>query len=110
MGCPFFVDSTRECLTRVKFLPADTFGFCATEKYKECPFYRTIKKEGPFCNRIAGCSVFVFFQSQDFEKFVTMTQQYCISTNNVNCKRYRLNKEGKPVPKELLPDGSGYRE
>jgi len=42
----------------------------------------------------------------DFEEFVVITKRYCLSENNLNCQRYILKKQGKPVPKELLPDGS----
>lgn len=105
MGCPFFVDCTRECVKEIKVLPPDTFDFCATPHYDECPFYRSIKRIGPLCDGIANCSVYHSFQAEDFPAFVEMTRQYCLSENNVNCRRFILKKRGGAVPPGLLPDG-----
>lgn len=106
MECPLFVDYTRECLKEVVSLPADTLVFCTTGRYKDCPFYRSIKKIGFVCECVIGCPAYESLKVGDFEQFVVIANQYCLSENSRNCKRYILKKQGKPVSKELLPDGS----
>lgn len=105
MSCPFFVDCTRECVKEIRELPADTFDFCTTQRHVDCPFYRSIRKIGPFCERIPDCSVYNLFRSEDFQAFVKMTREFCLSTQNATCQRYILKKSGSVVPPDLLPDG-----
>ena len=106
MECPFFVDYTRECIKEMAVLPGDTLGFCTSDRYVDCPFFRSIKKIGFVCECVAGCPAYEFLKIGDFKQFLIITSQYCLSENNLNCKRYILRKQGQPVPKELLPDGS----
>jgi hypothetical protein len=105
MACPLFVDYTRECITEIEVLPADTFNYCLTEFYKECPFFRVIKGISPICEYIKNCPMYAYFKVGDFEKFVKITKEYCLSENNVNCKRYSLRKSGKIPPPNLSPEG-----
>ena len=42
---------------------------------------------------------------KEFEKFVEITKQYCLSENNVNCKIYIMKKSGETVPIDLHPGG-----
>ena len=109
MECPFFVDYTRECIKEVKILPANTLTYCTTEQYVDCPFYRRIKKAGFVCECVSGCPAYEMLEVGDFEAFFAITKQYCLSENNLNCQRYILKKQGKPVPRELLPDGTMYK-
>lgn len=106
MECPLFVDCTRECMTEVASLPADTLEFCTTERYVDCPFYRRVKKIGLVCECVSGCPAYDFLKVGDFEEFVLIAKQYCLSENNRQCQRYILRQQGKPVPQDLLPDGS----
>jgi hypothetical protein len=46
------------------------------------------------------------FAIGDFEEFVAITKNYCLSENKVNCKRYQAKKSGKTPPPNLLPDGN----
>jgi len=105
MNCPLFVDFTRHCIKEVKNLPADTLGFCLTEKHVDCPFYRVIQKVGCTCENITGCPVFDSIKFGDFPAFVQMTKNYCLCENKVNCRRYILKKQDVSVPEDLLPDG-----
>jgi hypothetical protein len=109
MECPLFVDFTRECIKEVASLPADTLEFCTTERYVDCPFYRSIKKVGFFCECITGCPTYESFKASDFKEFVMMSKRYCLSENNLHCHRYILKKQGKTVPRELRPDGSIHK-
>ena len=104
--CPLFIDFTRECIKERMSLPANTLEFCTTERYVDCPFYRSIKKVGFVCECVSGCPAYESLMVGDFEEFVVITKRYCLSENKLNCQRYILKKQGKPVPKELLPDGS----
>lgn len=106
MNCPMFVDYCRECLAKIEFAPQNTFGYCDSDKYKECPFFRTLNNTGFHCEFINKCVAYKYFGAGDFNKFVEMTKRYCLSENNVNCERYKLKRSGKDVPEKLLPDGS----
>lgn len=105
MNCPLFVDFVRECMDKVNVLPRDTFSYCTSEKYQKCPFYKAIHKVEPVCPSINNCPVYARFEVGDFEKFVLMTENYCLGQNMVNCKRYILKQSGEVVPENLLPDG-----
>lgn len=106
MGCPMYVDYARECRNKVGFLPENTLGYCQTEKYKDCPFFKTINNIGFHCECIEKCDAYRYFKVYDFEKFVAVAEKYCLSTNNVNCERFKLRKAGKEVPADLSPDGT----
>jgi len=105
-----FVDYVRECSTQITSLPVDTFGYCGSGLYVECPFYKIIKKEDIVCSNIGSCPIYAKFQVGDFEKFVKITKEYCLSDNKVKCERYILKKSGEEVPEDLLPDGNRFRE
>lgn len=106
MACPMFIDYCRECLNKIDFLPANTLNYCETDRHTDCPFFRTINDAGVHCGYIEKCPAYKHFGVRDFEKFVKMTNQYCLSENNVNCERFKLRKEGREVPSDLLPDGA----
>jgi hypothetical protein len=105
MPCPLYADFTRECITKIEVTPDASFDFCNSDRYIECPFYRTIQNIGEFCENIKKCPIYAHFSLGEFEKFLQMTKQYCLSENHVYCQRYKIKKEAKEVPKELLPDG-----
>lgn len=106
MTCPLFIDFTRDCLTKIKHIPRDTFDFCTTERYSECPFFRTINNIGEHCEFIENCVIYARFAVGDFNEFVSMTKAYCLTCENVNCKRYQIRKSGQKPSPDLLPDGS----
>jgi hypothetical protein len=105
MSCPLYADFTRGCITKIEVIPDASFDFCDSDRYIECPFYRTVQNIGEICENVKKCPIYAHFQLGEFEEFLQMTKQFCLSENHVNCQRHRLKKEGKEVPKELLPDG-----
>ncbi len=106
MACPMWVDFTRECITKIKYTPQNTFYYCCGEDYKDCPLYRVINNIGTLCENIDKCPVYEHFVLRDFKKFVMVTDAYCLSDNKVNCKRYQMKKSGQAAPPNMLPDGS----
>jgi len=106
MNCPMFIDFSRECLKKIEFLPQNTFDYCASDKYKECPSFRTINNIGVKCEYIKACVAYKYFGVSDFEKFAEITKSYCLSENNIKCERFKIKKSGETPPEDLLPDGS----
>ena len=106
MNCPMFIDYTRECLKGIGFLPSNTLDYCQTDKYKECPFFKTLNNIGVHCECIEKCNAYKYFGIHDFIKFTEIAEKYCLSENKINCERFKLRKSGKEVPVNLLPDGS----
>lgn len=106
MGCPMFIDYCRECFDKIGFLPANTLDYCDTDRHTDCPFFKTINNIGFHCECVEKCPTYKHFGISDFEKFVEITNRYCLSENNVNCERFKLRKEGKEIPLDLLPDGT----
>ena len=101
-----FIDYVRECLDKISFAPQDTFDYCPTEAYKECPFFKVIHNMGHRCKYIGKCSIFKYFGVGDFKKFIEITGKYCLSENNVRCQRFEIRETGKEAPEDLLPDGA----
>lgn len=110
MECPMFVDYVRECLDKIDFVPRDTFDYCQTDKFKDCPFFKTINNVGPHCECLVKCPAYKNFNIGDFDRFVEIANRYCLSENNVNCERLKLRKSGKEVPEDLMPDGTRLSE
>ncbi len=110
MSCPYFKDYTRECWEKIGELPVDTFYFCDSEKYIDCPFYIKIEKTKNICKNVDNCEAFKFFKSINFDEFLKITTIFCLSDNSINCKRYILKDSGKEVPLDLHPDGSKIEE
>jgi len=105
MPCPRFIDNTRECIQEIEFLPRNTFDYCTTEKYVGCPFYLILTGDAKVCANIRKCPAFKNFELSDFEKFILMTDKYCVSENHKNCQRFILKAKGEEVPVSLHPDG-----
>jgi len=110
MECPMYVDYTRECINKIGFLPHNTLEYCTAEKHKDRPFFKTINKIGFHCECLERRPACKQFGISDFEKFVEISEKYCLSENNVNCERFKLRKAGKEVPLNLLPDGTKLTE
>ncbi|MDP8259767.1 MAG: hypothetical protein P9L96_01990 [Candidatus Gygaella obscura] len=106
MTCPYFKDYSRECREKIGEIPSDTFYFCDSEKYADCPFYIKIEKTRNICKNIDQCKAFSFFKTNNFDKFLKITETFCLSGNNINCKRYMLKESGRDVFPDLHPDGS----
>jgi len=56
--------------------------------------YKTLKKIDFYCKCIEKCAAYKHFGISDFDKFVRVAGEYCLSENNVNCERYKLRKSG----------------
>ncbi|MFH1653407.1 MAG: hypothetical protein ABIE74_05065 [Pseudomonadota bacterium] len=105
--CPLYEDHVRSCVEYIRSVKEiSTLGFCVSEKHEECPFYRSIKKIGSVCEMVERCPIFKALSIKDFELFRETTKEYCLSQNNIRCKRYILKKAGKDIPLNLMPDGS----
>jgi hypothetical protein len=105
MGCPKFVDNTRECIAAVEFVPPDTLDFCTTEKYRNCPFYLIITGKKEVCVNIKKCPAFKKFSLYEADKFIDMCNKFCTSKNHVSCQRFIRKMKGEEVPVTLHPDG-----
>ncbi len=105
MGCPLFVDYTRECVEDIRTLPPDTYNYCQSKDYQKCPFY--IKKQNlkTACEFVDKCPFFNNFNMNSFDEFMNITKNYCLSEKHEDCERYKLKMSGKNVPIELRPDG-----
>lgn len=110
MTCPHYKDNTRECVVKIKVMPRNTYSYCTSEKFSECPFYRHFTEGGPECVNVQQCRLFAKFMMSDFGEFVKMANDYCFSGNYVNCTRIKLKNVGETVPDEMFPDGSIYRD
>jgi hypothetical protein len=107
MSCPLYKDFTRGCVTEFSDLVnAADFNYCDSgEGYKTCPFYRIINKEVTVCEYSTFCRKNQSYAALGMEKITEIAVKYCFSENKVNCEIYKLRKEGKEVPNNLLADG-----
>lgn len=111
MYCPNYIEFERSCQLKLGNITLDTTFFCATSRFKECPFYKTLNNIGYTCYYLKNAPAFDHFPAVDFEKFVEMANKYCLSKkNNKNCARYKLRKKGDHPPSNLLPDGSFFKK
>ena len=108
--CPMFIDYVRECMHEIGVLPPNTLVCCESDRHVDCPFYKTINKIGSFCVYVDKCPVYKKFSIGDFERFMKMANEFCLSENSVNCARCKLRKEGKTPPIDLLADGTSVTE
>ena len=107
MQCPRFVDFTRECQYEIGVLPQDTRFYCATRRYRDCPFYKILNNIGHSCKFLKQCPAFEHFKTENFDEFVKIANDYCLSKeNNASCSRYKIRIKGDMPSVDLLPDGS----
>jgi hypothetical protein len=108
MSCPLYKDFTRGCVTEFKeVVNVANFDFCDSEDgYKICPFYKIINKEVTICENTLFCRKRSHLENLNMETISELSIKYCFSDNRINCAIYRLRKEGKEVPDNLLADGS----
>jgi hypothetical protein len=118
MGCPLYVDFTRECISKFPdFLVFPTFDLCKSDDYKECLAYLIVSS--PFnCSYLITCGneykknipkiiTNLLGEKEIRDIYYRYTTQYCISPeNHVTCAKYKLLSEGKTPPITLFPDGS----
>ena len=74
------------------------------------PIYLAINKIGYVCKYFKQCPAFDHFKADNFDIFVDIANDYCLSEkNNLNCKRFRIRKKGDFMPSNLMPDGSTFK-
>jgi len=108
MACPLYEDFTRGCVTEFKeVVNLIDFKDCESEdEYKTCPFYRIINKEVTICEHTQFCRDRPTLGNLTMDVIKDHAINYCFSEGKVNCAVYKLMKEGKDVPDNLLADGS----
>lgn len=105
-NCPLFVDFTRECIQKIGYMPNDSmFKFCSSSSYVKCPLYRALNNVGNHCEYVYSCVVFRYYGTRNIDKFLEVTQKYCLADTQMGCARYRMKKKGQSPPPDLLPDG-----
>lgn len=106
-SCPMFVDYVRECSKHIGIVPeVNTVELCTTEKYTTCPFYKSLSKSCPVCELLDRCPIFKELSNKDFDTFVQITEDYCLSEKKMDCERFKIKKSGDKPPPDLMPDGS----
>jgi len=102
--CPLFVKYARKCIDNIQMVSeVDTINFCTGGLYEDCPFYRVVNKIGDVCEMVDICMIYKDISRSNFEKFIDITNRFCLSPNNVNCKRYQVKKRGEIPPPDLMP-------
>lgn len=113
MKCPLYVNAFRTCKKQLPFdAPnwVNTFKYCITEEYRECPFFIGINKTGNFCEYFLNCPECKGCKLHAAQGFDEMIKKYCFCKNNVNCMRFKLKKSGEKLPCNLMPDGRKLEE
>ena len=111
MACPMYKDFTRECIKELGGMPENTLPFCSTSRYIECPFYIALNNLGFACEFLKQCPAYEHFKHDNFEEFVKIANDYCLSKENCHdCERYKIRKSGNMPPKKLLPNGTFVEE
>ena len=109
INCPMFVDYVRECMDYIQIVSeVNTMKFCVTVEFKNCPFYKAVKKIGCVCEMLVICPIYKKLSIKDFDKFLQITKDFCLSENNANCERLKIKKTGNTPPADLMPDGSSF--
>ncbi len=108
MSCPMYLgDHARDCIIRFKELVnIIQYYICESDAYKDCPFYKVINKEVTPCEFLEKCNRHQKYGNLDFKKISELTALYCFSDNRVNCSIYKLRKENKSIPENLMADGT----
>ena len=107
MSCPKYKNYSKSCFKEVREDEnIDTFDYCESERYIECPVYRKIIEKEQQCEFMEKCIANGKFNNVDIEKIQQLGENYCFSKKHGNCARYKLLIEGKKVPDDLLADGS----
>lgn len=110
MSCPLFIDFTRECIEEVEVLPSNTFSFCTTKYFSNCPFYIVLKEKRPVCKHIKSCPFYKEISIGDFEEFSKITNDYCLLKDSSACARYKEKESGNTPSLKLHPNGSVLTE
>jgi len=113
MSCPLYENFARHCIQKFpKIVTIGTYDYCSSDHYKICPFYRIIVKKSPHCEFMTKCGL-SFIDQFSYSRMVEMYElnqqnllEYCLSDDKkINCAIYTCRKEGRNIPKGLLPDG-----
>jgi hypothetical protein len=121
MGCPYYEDFTRLCVTR---FPSNInymdFATCQSENYTNCLVYNVLQKKFN-CKYLERCAeetvksipplIKYFVEEENTMKlFREIIQKYCTSeVKHAQCANFKLFEQGIQPPIELLPNGKKVR-
>ncbi len=109
MYCPMFRDFTRECIAPFKDVAEiSTYITCQSDKYKTCPFYRSLTEQDKICKFMPKCRQIKLAFKMPFDVHTELANRYCFEDNRINCARYKLFEAGKEPPDNLIADGTIY--
>jgi hypothetical protein len=117
MGCPFYKDFTRECITHFPYIKNNqSFTTCESENYHNCLVFIVLGKnfrckylERCVDNAIKNIPLLVkYFVDDDktIKIFKEIAEKYCGSElKHTQCANFKLFEQGIQPPLDLLPDG-----
>lgn len=120
MGCPLFVDDTRECITRfpniIKFI---SYDLCESDKYTDCNFYQTINSNymckhydkciNTYLENIPESVKKILPEKNTYKTMRNIKDNYCLSEkNHNNCERYKKIRIGETPSIRIFPDGKSH--
>lgn len=121
MGCPYYEDYTRLCITRFpKIKNYMSFETCQSDKYTNCLVYNVLQKKFN-CKYLERCAeeavkgippLVKFFVEDDItiKLFKEIVLKYCtIEERHSHCANYEAYEQGITPPLELLPNGKKIR-
>ncbi|MFH1063357.1 MAG: hypothetical protein V1747_10825 [Candidatus Omnitrophota bacterium] len=107
--CPMYVDYVRECAEVFGNVSREintTVRFCVSANHVNCPFFKFSDNPKQYCPGFISCDMCKYFKNTDFENFIKITNDWCLSNKFANCARFRLRKTKTTPPENLMPDGS----
>jgi hypothetical protein len=121
MGCPYFEDLTRLCITRFPHIKNFTsYDICQSPSYVNCLVYNVLQKEFN-CKYLERCAeeavkgippLIKFFVEDDktMKLFREIVVKYCtVEEKHTQCANYKMYEQGLQPPLELLPNGKKVR-
>ena len=121
MGCPYYEDFTRLCITRFPNIKNYTsFETCQSEKHTNCLVFNVLNKKFN-CKYLERCAeeavkgippIVKFFVEDDvtIKLFKEIVVKYCtVEERHSQCANYQSYEQGITPPLELLPNGKKIR-
>jgi len=109
-----FKNFYRTCTEELPSLLAiETTELCESDYHKLCPLYKLIFEKRPHCKYLLSCSEFLVTKhlnlQEHFRKrnifLLKDLDKFCFDTNNcINCKLYKIRKQGKFISSEIIID------
>lgn len=117
MGCPYYEDFTRLCITRFSHIKNYmSFETCESDKYTNCLVYNVLQKKFN-CKYLEHCAeeaingipvLLKFFVEDDMtiKLFKDIVVKYCtVTEKHTQCANFQMYEQGLQPPLELLPNG-----